>query len=70
MMKMWNSTNLPVPVGRLLRLRVAQMDGPSFAKNKYSGKVLVHKKMIQFPEKNVRPFEWGSKKGRCGRNHR
>ena len=38
MKNMWNSTNLPVPVGRLIRVRVAQKDGPSFAKHKYSGK--------------------------------
>ena len=37
MTKMWNSTNLRVPVGRLLRVRVAQRDGPSFAKHKYYG---------------------------------
>ena len=38
MTKMWNS-NLPVPVGRLLQVvQVAQRDGPSFARLKYSGK--------------------------------
>ena len=38
MTKMWNSTNLLVPVGRLLWVRVAQRDGPSFARHKHSGK--------------------------------
>ena len=43
---------------------------PNVVENKYSGNVLVGKNMIQFPEENVRTFEWGSKKGRHGRKHR
>jgi len=43
---------------------------PDIVENKYCGDVLVGKKIIQSPEKNVRPFEWGSKKGRFGRKAR
>jgi hypothetical protein len=43
---------------------------PDVVENKYSGNVQVGEKMIQFPEENVRPFEWGSKKGRYGRKSR
>jgi hypothetical protein len=43
---------------------------PEVVENKYSGNVLVRSKFIQFPEKNVRPFEWGSRSGWYGRKSR
>lgn len=52
--------NLPMPY-------VFSLDS---VQNKYSGNVRVWDKLIQFPEKSVRPFEWGSKKGKYGRKCR
>jgi len=43
---------------------------PDCVENKYSGTVQVRKNKVDFPENNVRPFEWGTERGRYGRKRR
>mmetsp|Transcript_9900 Transcript_9900/g.14655 ORF Transcript_9900/g.14655 Transcript_9900/m.14655 type:complete len:612 (+) Transcript_9900:145-1980(+) len=43
---------------------------PDCVENKYHGEVQIRNKKIDFPEKNVRPFEWGAKDGKYGRKRR
>jgi hypothetical protein len=44
---------------------------PDWVENKYSGTVQVRKNAeVEFPEKIVKPFEWGVKNGKYGRKSR
>lgn len=40
---------------------------PDCVENKYHGQVQVDGKKVNFPEKNVKPLEWGAKHGKYGR---
>jgi len=43
---------------------------PDCVENKYNGSVQIRSKVVNFPERNVRPFEWGAKKGAFGRDQK
>lgn len=52
-------SNLPMPY----------VATPDSVQNLYSGNVQVRKEVVEFPEKTVKPFEWGVRRTRFGVEH-